>query len=96
MITIRAKLNLYKNVRKISFGNGYRPTFDLGKGLTSGRILLQKGKKEFYPGEKGEVEINFLSEELLGDKFRVGEKIVFTEGSTKVGEIEILKIISSQ
>lgn len=96
MITIRVKLYLYKDVRKVPFGNGYRPAFDFGRGLTSGRILLPSGKKEFYPGEIDDVEINFLSKELLGEKFKVGEKITFTEGLTPIGEIEILEIISAE
>ncbi|WP_034672150.1 hypothetical protein [Epilithonimonas caeni] len=91
-MTIRAKLYLYKNVRKTPFINGYRPTFNLGKGLTSGRILLLNGKKSFFPGEEDEVEINFLSENFLGDKFKVGENIIFTEGLTPIGEIKILRI----
>ncbi|AKK73619.1 hypothetical protein HX13_21720 [Chryseobacterium sp. P1-3] len=94
MITIRAKLNLYQDVRQTPFISGYRPTFDLGKGLTSGRILLLNNKKSFLPGEEDEVEINFLSKEFLGTKFKVGEKVMFTEGLTPVGEIEILKILS--
>ncbi|SFN92244.1 hypothetical protein SAMN05421594_4724 [Chryseobacterium oleae] len=94
MITIRAILYLYENVRESSFRSGYRPTFDLGKGLTSGRILLLNDKKDFSPGEKEEVEINFLYKEFLGDRFKVGENVIFTEGITPVGEIEILKILS--
>ena len=94
MITIRAQLHLYKNVRQNPFINGYRPTFDLGKGLTSGRILLLNDKESFLPGEEGEVEINFLSKDFLGDKFKVGENVIFTEGITPIGEIKILKILS--
>lgn len=94
MITIRAMLYLYENVREKPFVSGYRPTFDLGRGLTSGRIILLNEKEKFFPGEKGEVEINFLSKEFLGDKFKVGENIVFTEGLLSIGEIKILKILS--
>jgi len=94
MITIRAKLKLYENVRKTPFISGYRPTFDFGKGLTSGRILLPNNKDFFSPGEEGEVEINFLFKEFLGNKLNVGENIIFTEGITPIGEIEIVKILS--
>ncbi|MDQ0065128.1 hypothetical protein [Chryseobacterium lathyri] len=94
MITIKAKLHLYENVRTVPFKSGYRPAFDLGRGLTSGRIVLPNGKDSFFPGEIDEVEINFLLKELLGEKFKVGERLIFTEGVTPIGEIEILKIVS--
>jgi len=97
MITIKAKLYLYNDVRKIPFHSGYRPTFDFGtKSLTSGRIRLLKEKESFSPGEEDEVEIDFLFKEFLGEKCEVGEKIIFTEGLTPVGEIEILKIMSGE
>lgn len=97
MITIKANLNLYKNIRTVPFKSGYRPTFDFGtKSLSSGRITLLKGKESFFPGEEDEVEINFLSNKFLGKRFKVGEKIIFTEGLTPVGEIEILEILSEE
>lgn len=97
MITIKANLHLYKNVRTTPFISGYRPTFDFGMGnLTSGRILLNKEKELFYPGETEEVEINFLFKEFLGSKFKVGEKIVFREGSHRVGEIIITEILEDE
>ncbi len=97
MITIKAKLYLYNNVRKTPFYSGYRPTFDFGaESLTSGRITLLQEKKSFFPGEEEEVEIDFLFKEFLGKKCKIGEKIVFTEGLTKIGEIEILEIISEE
>jgi len=94
METIKAKLYLYPDVRETPFHNGYRPTFDFGtESFTSGRIRLLDEKKSFFPGEKDEVEIDFLSNNFFGERFKVGEKIIFTEGLTPVGEIEILKIM---
>lgn len=93
MTTILAKLFLYKDARKTPFHNGYRPTFDFGKGLTSGRILLLNERESFFPGDEDEVKVNFLFKEFLGEKFKIGEKIVFTEGLIPIGQIEILDIL---
>ncbi len=94
MITVKAKIHLYENVRTKPFQNGYRPAFDFDRGsFTSGRILLTENKEIFSPGETGYVKINFLSREFLGD-VKEGEKVFFYEGSHCVGEAEILEIIS--
>jgi len=92
MITLKAKLHLYKNVRNTPFQSGYRPAFDFGKdNFTSGRILLEANKELFYPGETDTVEINFLFPEFLGE-INNGEKVFFYEGSHRVGEIEIISL----
>ncbi|CAA7386365.1 hypothetical protein [Chryseobacterium fistulae] len=97
MITIKAKLHLYNDIRKNPFTNGYRPAFDFGsESLTSGRILLLDDKKaSFYPGETGEVEISFMFEEFVRDKLKIGEKIYFYEGPNRLGEINILEILDN-
>lgn len=97
MIVIKAKLYLYNDIRKTPFSNGYRPAFDFGtESLTSGRItLLDNNKQLFYPGETGEVKINFLFKEFLGNKFNVGEKIYFYEGANCLGEIKIIEILDN-
>ncbi|MCJ7935356.1 MAG: hypothetical protein MUW56_17440 [Chryseobacterium sp.] len=94
MITIKATLHMYDDIRKTPFSNGYRPAFDFGtESLTSGRIMLLDNKKQlFYPGEIGEVEISFMFEEFVKDKLKIGEKIYFYEGSNCLGEIKILEI----
>lgn len=93
MISIKAILHFYDNVRKTPFSNGYRPAFDFeSESLTSGRILLEN-EKLFYPGEIGEVKIEFLFEEFLKNKLEIGEKIYFYEGPNRLGEIEIIEIL---
>ncbi|HCM33211.1 hypothetical protein [Chryseobacterium sp.] len=94
MITIKAILHLYDNVRKTPFSSGYRPAFDFNSGsLTSGRILLRDETQLFYPGEIKEVEINFMFNEFLKNKLNIGEKVFFYEGSNQLGEIEIKEIL---
>lgn len=92
MVSIKAILHFYNEVRKVPFSNGYRPAFDFeSESLTSGRILL-KNEKIFYPGETGEVEIEFLFKKFLENKLKIGEKIYFYEGPNRLGEIEITEI----
>lgn len=97
MITIKANLHLYDNIRKKPFSNGYRPAFDFdSKTLTSGRITLLDGKNElFFPGEIREVKIDFMFYEFVKNKLRPGEKIYFYEGSNCIGDITIKDILSS-
>lgn len=94
MITLKAKIHLYENIRTKSFQSGYRPAFDFGMGsFTSGRIILTKGKEVIFPGEIAYAEINFLFREFVGD-IKKGQKVYFYEGFNCVGEAEILEIIS--
>ena len=47
---------------------------------------------EFCPGEEGEVEINFINKEYLGDDFDIGKKFTFGDGEEPLGEGEITEI----
>lgn len=96
MITIKAMLHLYDNIRKTPFSNGYRPAFDFGsESLTSGRILLDNENQLFYPNKTEEVKINFMFNEFFNNRLKVGERIYFYEGSNQLGEIEILEILEN-
>ena len=96
MITVLAKIKLYKEGRKMPFFNGYRPVFNfVDEVRTSGRIDLLD-RKQFAPGDVANVQIVFLHREFLGDHFDQGAKFVFGESPIAMGEGEILKIISDR
>lgn len=71
---------------------GYRPGFNFfNEKLTSGSIKLLHS--EFLePGEETIVEVNFISNELLGD-IRIGTEFKFYEGPVEIGSGKVLKII---
>lgn len=95
MIKVLASIKLYqnKNSRKTSFLSGYRPLFNFIKEMKkSGQIIL-KEKTEFFPGDEGIVEINFLDKKYLGDNFGLGSKFTFGEGVEAFGEGEIIEIL---
>ena len=95
MIKVIANIKLYKNVnsRKTSFLTGYRPLFNFIKEMKkSGQIIL-KEKAEFFPGDEGVVEINFLDKKYLGDNFGLGSKFTFGEGGEPFGEGEIIEVL---
>lgn len=91
MIRIKAIILLYKGERKSPFSNGYRPLFNFIETMkVSGKIMLPSGKREFLPGEKGQVDIIFLNKNFLGDTFGKGAKFSFGEGAEPLGEGEVL------
>lgn len=93
MIKVKAKIKLYKNLRKTPFTNGYRTMFNFVKEMkTSGNIKLID-RDNFFPGDEGEVEINFLSKTHLRNDFNIGKKFSFGEGEEPLGEGEILEIV---
>lgn len=95
MITVKAKLNLYrgKDKRQTPFTSNYRPLFEFVEGMkTSGQITLVD-KQEFRPGEDGIVTITFLNEKYLGEDFRVGKTVKFYEGKESLGEVEIIELL---
>lgn len=72
--------------------SGYRPGFIFfGKMQTSGSIKLLS-RNELCPGERGKVEVNFVSQELLGD-IKVGSKFKFYEGPVEIGFGEVINIL---
>jgi elongation factor Tu len=93
--TVKANIKLYKNEnsRKTPFISGYRPIFSFTnqKMKISGQIILI-GKKEFNPGEEGEVQVRFLSK-FLGGNFGKGVKFTFSEGEIPLGEGIIKEIM---
>lgn len=53
MVIIEAYIKLYKEGRKTSFYNGYKPLFNFIKEMkTSGKIMLINREK-FDPGDEG-------------------------------------------
>lgn len=94
MIKIKAEITVFGNgIGRIHpFINRYRPHFDFGKGLTSGQIILLD-REEFFPGEKGIVEIDFLFRNFLDGNLNAGSKFIFSEGNTIVGEGIVLEIL---
>lgn len=72
--------------------SGYRPGFNFtNKGLTSGSINLLD-KQELKPGEKGIVEVSFVSNELLGE-LQSGNEFKFYEGAVEIGIGEVIKVL---
>ncbi len=96
MIKIKAQIKLYKGdgMRKTPFGNGYRPIFDLNRGMkTSGQITLVD-RTQFVPGDEGLVEIKFAHAEYLGLDFGTGKRFVFSEnGHDNLGEGEVVEML---
>ena len=95
MIKVRASIKLYKSDigRKTPFANGYRPLFKFIEEMkTSGQIIL-KDRQEFFPGDEGMVEIDFLNKDYLGSNFGIGTKFTFGEGREPLGEGEIREVI---
>ncbi len=91
MITVKAKLKLYKGTQKrqIPFQDGYRPAFDIfSDSLISGMIHLVD-REYFYPGDEGVVEIKFLYNDIKKNKV-----YYFYEGEKKFGEIIINEILT--
>lgn len=89
MKSITGILTLYKEGRKSPFSNGYRPLFNIKNNKFSGRIKLEN-KEQLFPGEKVNVIIEFLTDDLDIHK---GEIITFDEGtSIIIGEVKILTI----
>lgn len=90
MKSITGILTLYKEGRKSPFSNGYRPLFNIKNNKFSGRIKLEN-KEQLFPGEKVNVIIEFLTDDLDIHK---GEIITFDEGtSIIIGEVKILTIL---
>jgi elongation factor Tu len=89
MISIIGRLALYEEGRMSPFSNGYRPLFNIKGNKYSGKIILEE-KKQLFPGEKNNVIIEFLTDNL---NIKEGDTITFDEGTNKIlGEVEILKI----
>jgi len=71
---------------------GYRPGFQfINKTQTSGSILLLNNE-DLKPGEKGIVEVSFISNELLGE-IHLATEFKFYEGPIEIGEGKVLKVI---
>ncbi len=71
---------------------GYRPGFNfLDKMQTSGSIYLIN-REDLKPGEKGIVEVSFISNELLG-AIQIGTEFKFYEGPVEIGNGKVLKVI---
>lgn len=81
-------------IRKQPFNSGYRPSFSfVPESYTVGKINLID-KEDFLPGERGEVEISFLSTNLLGENFGVGSEFTFGESTTVLGTGKVLDILN--
>ncbi len=96
MLNVRAKIKLFSGdlYRKTPFTNGYKPLFNFVNNMKkSGKITLIN-KKEFIPGEEGEVTITFLDKNYLGADFGNGKQFTFSEGTHILGEGRILEIIN--
>ncbi|MEX8547014.1 MAG: hypothetical protein V5804_05370 [Mucilaginibacter sp.] len=96
MLNVRAFIKLYQGnlYRKTPFASGYKPSFNFVADMKkTGKITLLD-KKEFTPGEEGEVEIAFLDKDYLGNDFGDGKKFTFSEGTHILGEGRILKVIN--
>jgi len=92
MVKTRAYIKLFESGRKTPFTSGYRPLFSFTEEMkTSGSITLID-KDRFHPGDEGEVEIVFISEEYLGATFGKGSKFLFGEGGPPLGEGEIIQV----
>lgn len=71
---------------------GYRPGFKFINDMqTSGSICLLNSN-ELNPGEKGLVEVNFISNELLGE-IQIGTEFKFYEGPVEIGDGKVTKVI---
>lgn len=71
---------------------GYRPGFEfINKIQTSGSIVLLDNE-DLKPGEKGIVEVSFISNELLGE-IHIGTEFKFYEGPVEIGDGKVLKVI---
>lgn len=92
-VKIKAYIKLYKNGRKTPFITGYKSLFNFIEEMkTSGRIDLLD-QIQFYPGEEGNVQIEFLNKDYLGDDFDVGKKFLFGEGTVPLGEGVVKEIL---
>jgi translation elongation factor EF-Tu-like GTPase len=95
MIRVIASIKLYGSgaSRSTPFTSGYRPLFNfIDEMKTSGQITLTD-RKEFFPGDEGEVEIAFVTEKFLGESFGIGTRFTFGEGHIPLGEGVINEII---
>ncbi|MES2653134.1 MAG: hypothetical protein V4663_15440 [Bacteroidota bacterium] len=93
MVKIKARIKLYENGRKTPFYSGYKPLFNFIEEMkVSGRIDLLD-RKQFYPGEEGEVEITFLNKQYLGKDLAIGNVFVFGEGLSPLGEGIVQKVL---
>jgi elongation factor Tu len=71
---------------------GYRPGFNfVEKQQTSGSIDLLE-KEELKPGEESLVEVNFISNELLGE-IKPGTDFRFYEGPNEIGKGKVLEVL---
>lgn len=93
MVKIKGHILLYENGRETPFYSGYRPLFNFIEEMkVSGRINLID-RKQFCPGEEGEVEIVFFNRDYLGDDFDIGKTFLFGEGSDPLGEGVVKEIL---
>ena len=89
MVTIiKSEIELYdcEEGRKTPFITGYRPLFNIKNQdvVISGQIILID-REIFQPGDKGVVEIRFLSK-FLNEDFGPGSTFIFSEGIAPLGE----------
>ncbi len=92
MKKVNAKIILNKTGRTQAISTGYRPLFDFNLNtMISGHIELINCV-QLNPGDQTEVQITFISEEVLSAKITPQMSFSFFEGDIKVGEGEILKI----
>jgi len=90
---IQAEIKIKKEGgRSWPIKTGYRPGFNfLGNHQTSGQINLLK-RDDIKPGEQGVVEVDFFSDELLGN-IASGSEFRFYEGPTEIGVGKVLNVI---
>jgi len=78
--------------------SGYRPHIEfqgIPEMLTSGQQIF-KDKEAVFPGGTVVAEITILSHEYMEGKLFEGQKFIFFEGSRKIGDGTIKKIINKK
>ena len=93
LFKIEAEIKIHREgARSWPIKTDYRPGFKFtNKMQTSGSILLLNGE-DLKPGEKGIVEVSFVSNELLGE-IHLATEFKFYEGPVEIGEGKVLKVI---
>lgn len=92
LFKIKADISINIGGRTLPIHTGYRPGFNfIDKSQTSGSISLLH-QESLSPGEHGVVEVNFLSNELLGD-IKPGIEFKFYEGPIEIGSGKVLSVI---
>jgi len=90
---IEAKIIINNNGgRTLPIKTGYRPGFNFIDSKQTSGVIILKDINELNPGETASVEINFISDMLLGN-IKSGSEFKFYEGPFEIGRGMVLKIV---